>query len=204
MSQNSSISYRQEWLRKLIHFSSLWMPLCYALTDRQTTGVAIGVVMAIVLTVELFWHRLPITGRIYERLFGRMLRTHEKQGRKLSGASYTLIAGFVCIWCFDEPIAMAALLILVIADALAALIGRRFGNIPLAGKSLQGTAAFFACALVITGAVAHTYAQPPTFLWVGLLASLAATLAELYSKRFSLDDNLTIPISYGIVLAAIL
>ena len=164
-----------------------------------------GAVMALVLFADVGRHYLPFTGRLFNRLFGSMLRDHEKQGKKLSGASYTLIAGFLVILFFEEPIAIAALGILVISDAIAALVGRKFGSIKLVyGKSLQGSLAFLSSALAITYIVGELYGTPHNYYVAVIAASMSATLTELFSKRFKLDDNITIPLSFGFVMQGLL
>jgi dolichol kinase len=200
MNQDYQISYKQEWLRKLIHLSSLWMPILYYFQDKQSTLILVGVVMCIVLLADIGRHYLPITGRLFNALFGNMLRGHEKHQKKLSGASYTLIAGFITILLFSKPVAIAAISILVISDAFAALVGRKYGSIPLAGKSLQGTATFYVFAVAITLGVATLFEESGWFMGAGIVASFIATLAELFSKRIGIDDNITIPFSYGIVM----
>ena len=161
--------------------------------------------MAIILFADISRHYIPLTGRLFNRLFGNMLRDHEKQGITLSGASYTLIAGFIAIILFEKPVAIAAIGILVISDALAAVVGRKFGSIKLNyGKSLQGSLAFLFSALAINYIVGELYGTPHNYYVAVIAASISATFTELFSKRFKLDDNITIPLSFGFVMQGLL
>jgi dolichol kinase len=201
----STISYKQELLRKTIHLSSLWIPIAYHITDKEFMLWLTGVVMAIILFADISRHYIPLTGRLFNRLFGNMLRDHEKQGITLSGASYTLIAGFIAIILFEKPVAIAAIGILVISDALAAVVGRKFGSIKLNyGKSLQGSLAFLFSALAINYIVGELYGTPHNYYVAVIAASISATFTELFSKRFKLDDNITIPLSFGFVMQGLL
>jgi dolichol kinase len=201
----STISYKQELLRKTIHLSSLWIPIAYHITDKEFMLWLTGVVMAIILFADISRHYIPLTGRLFNRLFGNMLRDHEKQGITLSGASYTLIAGFIAIILFEKPVAIAAISILVISDALAAVVGRKFGSIKLNyGKSLQGSLAFLFSALAINYIVGELYGTPHNYYVAVIAASISATFTELFSKRFKLDDNITIPLSFGFVMQGLL
>lgn len=197
------ISYRQEWIRKSIHLSSLWMPLAYhSLLSREAMLWCIGIVGACVICTEIGRMYIPQLERVFSTVFGSILRHHERNQRNLSGAGYVLIGAFLTVLLFSKPVAIAALSIVVVADAAAALVGRKFGSIPLAGKSLQGSLTFFAVALLITFLVATEYTQDTVFLMVGAVASLLATITELYSKRLFIDDNLSIPMVYGLTLLA--
>lgn|SRR5947209_232851 len=92
----------------------------------------------------------------------------------------------------DKPAYAAAILTLAFGDALAALVGRRFGRHPYAvgraRKSLEGSAAFLAVALV-------TCAVFPRAESVAAVAAfaLATTLAEAFAGDGF--DNAAIPVA---------
>ncbi len=92
----------------------------------------------------------------------------------------------------DKPAYVAALLALTFGDAVAALVGRRFGRHPYvigrARKSLEGSAAFFVVALLVCAVFprAESVAAVAAF-------ALATTLAEaLAGDGF---DNAAIPLA---------
>lgn len=94
---------------------------------------------------------------------------------------------------------LAAMLHLGIADALAALVGRRFqkGKYYVFGqtKTIVGTGVFYAISLMIIFWLVHfnhTGYVAPNALFSLLFIPLVATLAENYSVYGS--DNLSIPI----------
>jgi phytol kinase len=92
----------------------------------------------------------------------------------------------------DKPAYVATILALSFGDAIAALVGRRFGCHPYAvgraTKSLEGSAAFFVVAL----AVCAVFPRAESVAAVAAFA-LATTLAEAFAGDGL--DNATIPLA---------
>ena len=87
-------------------------------------------------------------------------------------------------------------------DIAAALIGRKFGRHKLVnGKSLEGTVSFIIVGYIALAVVLVITHRPllPDFA-IGFLAVLVGGLVELFQKQLRLDDNLSIPLSVGLVL----
>lgn len=182
--------------RKAIHLSSLWMAAALWFAPQPDITVFFGLMAVTVLTIDLLRRHYPPVTRLFSRFFGGLLREHEKQ--KLTGAFYVCLAAFLAALLFSKPVAVAALGIMLVADSMAALIGRRWGKTPLiAGKSLEGSLAFFISALAITAAMTGIAGQSIVFFMAGCVGALAATLAELYSARLKIDDNLTTVLAAG-------
>jgi dolichol kinase len=128
------------------------------------------------------------------RLFGRVAHVHERH--RVNSATWFVTAVLILGVAFPRYGAAAGVSVLALADPAAALIGRRFGRTRLrAGRSLQGTVAFF-----VVGALASFTALAlfhPAGLGAMALTAVAASLsgavAELYTER--LDDNFTIPLA---------
>jgi dolichol kinase len=109
------------------------------------------------------------------------------------------IAILLTILTFPKPVALTAIYTLAVADPLSAVVGIRFGrHRVVAGKSLEGSGAFFAATAAIAFSVL-TWAVPgapaagrfEASLAVGLLGALCESLP------IRLDDNLTIPLAVG-------
>lgn len=95
-------------------------------------------------------------------------------------------------------------LVLSLADACAAIVGRRFpwGALPAPaiGKTLAGSAAFFVVAWIcvyLPLALAGSF-EPPTVLALACLVAASATLAEAVCHRGL--DNLLVPVVTFLVL----
>ncbi|NQY82798.1 MAG: hypothetical protein HRT36_07310 [Alphaproteobacteria bacterium] len=180
--------------RKIIHLTSLVYPALYAMLGDQTLMIQItGTVLVVLILSEILRQRFTRFSTLYTRLFGFSMRTHE--AHRPTGATYFLIGTFLCIVMFDAPIAIVALVILVVSDTCASLVGLCFGRIRLInGKSLEGTLAFATSALLIAylgATLSGLYFLPM------LVAALATSIFELFNKQFGLNDNILIPLGFA-------
>ena len=190
---------KQEILRKLIHLSSLWMPLSIGLFGSRMAFVLLGIALLAVVSFEIIRRTSHPLGKMLQQLFAPTLREFElSESPKCTGALYMLIGALLVTAIAPPATAIAALTVLMISDTLSALIGKRWGRTPLAGKSAEGTAAFFISAVLITFCVAPL-SHHPLFLTGGIAASLVATMAELYARHLRADDNLLIPLCYALI-----
>ena len=194
--QNVDHNYGAEIVRKGIHLLSLAIPVLYYFLPK-TAALSILIPLALVfLLSDIARLSLPSIGRLYERMFGWLLRPHEqnRRGRRLTGATYVLLSAVLCVWLYPKVIVITAFAILIISDSAAALVGRRFGKRPFLGKSLEGTSAFLVTALCVV-AVAPKVAYLPGEYCIGGAAAILGTLVE--AGATGIDDNLSVPVSVG-------
>ena len=124
---------------------------------------------------------------IYMKLFGALLRPHERTS--LPGAFY-FVLGTAASLVFPINVARFSVLCLSLGDPVAAIVGTTIGGPKLiGGKSWSGTLACFAVCFVLGYGI---MGFNPTG---SAIAALCATLAELFSSIIGIDDNLLIPIS---------
>ena len=204
MTENRQITYRSEVLRKGIHFLSLSIPVMYALLNRETVLYILVPITVVFVTVDIAGHRSGLVRTVLLRYFGFMMRTHELEVNRLTlnGASYVLIAACLCIMVFPKLIAVTAFAILIVSDICAALVGRRFGKHKFLDKSLEGTLAFAASAVIVVMIIARLFAESlfnesTLFVFAGVAGSLVGAVIENLSPRFRMDDNVSIPLSIG-------
>jgi glycerol-3-phosphate acyltransferase PlsY len=155
------------------------------------TPALLGLILATFVTVAVDLLRLSdrrLRG-FFLRLFRSLIRPHEEE--HLLGSTHYMIAALLSVVVFDHMVAIAALGFLVLGDAAAAIVGKRFGRSLYFGKSLHGSAACFVVCLAV---------GIPLLGSAGLavIGALAATLAEALPSP--LDDNLRVPIFSGIVM----
>lgn len=111
--------------------------------------------------------------------------------RKLNGTPPYICGVALTLLIFPEPAAVAAILFLIGGDVSATTVGERFGRHKVGAKSLEGTAAFFAAALLAgLAARAVLHGPPPGTIVAG---AWCAALVELFLPRFA-NDNLVIPL----------
>lgn len=136
----------------------------------------------------------PRINALLMKVFGPV--AHEHESHRVNSATWYATALLLLsltqqpLWC------VAGVAVLGIGDPVAGLVGRRFGRIRLMhGRSLEGTAAFFASSLLVVFAlfVAFHGVSVGTALLLAGAAGLAGAIAELVSLR--VDDNFSIPLS---------
>jgi len=190
------------YARSLLHFASSAVGCTsVALFPHRSTQLVISLsFLAYAWSMEGARRISPRVNARLMRFYGAVAHPHEKF-RINSGTWFAtalvLLAAFA-----SRPGMMAGLAVLGVADPVAALVGRRWGKHTLrAGRSLEGTLAFFvsgmiaaagALALVGTGAVGTVFA-------LAAAGALAGAIAELGTTT-KLDDNLTIPVVVGAVV----
>ena len=174
------------FLRRLFHFSGIVIPITYLLLGKNPALALTTTILVLLASAEFL--------RIILSLDSPFLRKHlkEKEMKNPTGSVPYMLSCLLVILLFDRLTAVASILVLVLSDPAASIIGSHLGRRRLLGKSVQGTTAFFLCAVVVL-----------TFFPFGIAARLgaaiAATLAEFFSSRF-IDDNLTIPLATAVVL----
>jgi dolichol kinase len=193
---NVEQSYAVEFVRKMIHLCSLLIPIVYSFISKSATlTILIPLTLAFgVSDLIRIYH--PPTRDLYHKLFGWLLRKHERDDneRRLNGATYVLLSACIFVWLYPKVIFITAFSILIISDTLAALVGRKFGKRRFLKKSLEGTAAFFLSALVVVALAPKADGMWGEYI-VAAVASAVGAVAEAWVTW--LDDNLTIPLVVG-------
>lgn len=195
-----SKSYRQEIFRKIIHLSSLWIPMLIYFAPSLVSQLVLFAFLTGDVLIEYGNFRRRKWARVsFGILFGKSLRGIERNHLHFapSGGVYVFSAALICSLFFAKPVSVIALTVMLVSDTMAALVGKAFGGRKIYKcKSLEGTCAFFFSALVVNMLFEPIY----HFTYVSVLACIVATVVELYESRLELDDNLAIPLSIGIVL----
>ncbi len=190
---------RNEITRKLLHLTSIWVVLLYGFIGVLPTFLIVSGALVILLLIDII--RItntpfkPVVDDLLKHFkFQSMFRANEKHS--LNGASYMMISAFATIILLPKAAFLSAFTILVISDVLASIVGQLYGEHKVSNKSLEGSAAFLISALVICLIFSLIYDVKLLPLFV---AAFAATAAELFSKKLRVNDNLLIPIVFGIV-----
>ena len=207
--QNANLIYQQlrkdkalkkEVYRKAIHLSSLWIPAAiYFMPKLVLIPILLVILIGNVILEYGNFKKYPWARKSFGALFFRTLRNKEmnREHFQFTGAIYVLCSALLCLCLFGKEVAAIALTVMLISDSFSALIGRSFGKIKIhKNKTLEGSLAFFTSAVAINLLFWPIY----PFSAVNVLACLVATLAELYEDKIEIDDNLSVPIFFSIVL----
>ena len=201
------LPYRVELQRKAIHLGALVLPASMLVlpTPLARWGLSLAAVLALALDVAR--QRVPaVRDLIVGRVFGWMMRPEElpPEGGPivLNGATWMCVSAAACVWLFPPAVAAAALAMLMVGDAAAAVVGRRFGRHrwPGSPKSVEGSAAYAAAALATGLAVA---AWPGVGLSAAACGVGAVVGAAVEALPIPLNDNVRVPLLTGAAMWAL-
>lgn len=198
----ATITYVEEVQRKLLHMSSIVFPISYYLiADHHLMLWILFPITGLLLLAEFLRHVNRPFRYYFIKCFGSILREHEQCSDRgyvsLTGSSYMLLSACLCVMLFPMMVTVVGFSILIISDSCAALVGRAFGKRHFLGKTLEGTVAFAFSACMVVVFIGYITGQPLRYFQLATLGALIATLVELFSKPFKIDDNFSIPLGYG-------
>ena len=182
----SQFSFQRELLRKSLHLIVIIFPLLLLEFGKV-------VCLPYFLTISLLFIALDISRlkftqveELYNKFFAIVTKDYEQS--KLTSASYVFLALLITTFLFNESIAAAGLIIMILADPMASLFGRVFGNFKLVGnKTIEGSIAFFIAASIVLLSLGFS-------AYHVIVVALGSSCIELFSQKIKVDDNLLIPL----------
>ena len=178
-----------ELFRKILHFILLgaYIPLCFAFKEWWMATVFSASLMVILFPSLLFAEKIPMfSSFVNERKKG------EFKSSMVLAVGMMVVSTLVCWGLFgDKYLVLASIYAWGVGDALAALVGKRFGKHKIkwkladGKKSVEGSLAMFICALVSVFTVLMIRGGNNIFLclFIGALAAVVTTVAELCAKN---------------------
>jgi len=149
-------------------------------------------------TMEALRVRYDVITRIFMFFMGKIAHPHEHY--RVNSATWYSSALAILSLTVTPMVGAVAVMVLAVADPMAALVGRRWGKTRISSnRTLEGSAAFVVSGALISAAVLAVFypaVGPGSALIIAVAGSLAGAIAELVSGR--LDDNLTIPLAAGL------
>ncbi len=192
------ISYSDELKRKAVHLVALIIPLAIWMLGRTPAVMLLAALSATALAADLLRIRSQAFARFLYRFVGFMMRPEECPAvggpLVLNGATWVLLSATLLLIFFPVEITILSFTAFMLADATAAIVGRRWGRHRWKGTSrtVEGSTAFLAVSVLVMLA----------FGWIPVvvivLASLAGTAAEIPSRP--LNDNIRVPLVMGAVI----
>lgn len=197
------LSYRVELQRKAIHLGALVLPLAILALPTPTVRLALTALALLAIALDVARQRVPAVRDAIVRVFGWMMRPEElpPPGAPLvfNGAVWMCLSAAACAWVFPPDVGAAALAMLMIGDAAAALVGRRFGRTrwPRSPKSVEGSAAYVVAAFA-TGLAVNLWPSADLGIALPLVGALVG--AALEALPIPIDDNMRVPLLSGLAM----
>ncbi len=198
-----TISYSAELKRKAIHLGALVLPAGILVLGRTVALWILGPLAVFALVCDVLRVRVNAVHRFITWLFAPIMRPEEQPPFGgpvvINGATWMCVSAALCTFFFPEPIAAAALAMLMVGDGAAAVVGRRYGRTryPSSPKSVEGSAAFFVTGLL---AAIPFGMLPEEGVTLPALAIGAATAAIVEALPIPLNDNVRVPLVAGAVM----
>ncbi len=201
--QTNAIELKHEFVRKAIHvlFPSSLVLVLYL--PYHVVALSLGGILVCMLLFEYIrlghsFISMRVRGILRQSGMASILRSHEAQ--RYTGATFLVLSACICLVLLSPRIYVLSYLVLGWADTAAALVGRAVGRHPLPnGKTLEGSIAFFAVAMMVVSICGGIWGYNEAFLVMGSLAAAVATFVELGAHRYGIDDNLAVPLAFGLV-----
>lgn len=201
MASSSQFSYSAELQRKALHLLALVIPLgmwglgvplaLYLLVPSALLAVAADLLRACSVSFNE-WIRW---------IFGPLMRAEELPavgtGVTFNGATCVLVGATLLAILFPLRVAVPVLTMTMLADAAAALVGRRFGQHSWGSFSatVEGSAAFVCTGLAVMAVFPSLTVLP------AVLAVLAAAVVE--AVPLPVNDNIRVPLAAAAVVGAV-
>ena len=193
-------NYNTEIKRKAFHCMSIIFPLFYLISNKLTMVMVLTVVTGIAVSLDISRHYNAAIQELVNKFFTTIMREDETSGNfKLSGVSYMFLGFFITCILFSKGIAISAFLVLIVSDTVAALVGKKIGKPMANGKSIEGSIAFGASAILI-GILSYTFQTYGTTFSGIIVAAIITTLVEYHTDKININDNLSIPVTFGLVV----
>ncbi len=181
----------KELARKALHVAFLY-PIFFLTQDTtrilQLSLIVLGIAYYIIEQLRLRGTHIPL----FSPLSRYVYRPHEK--KKFTYAPLTLMIGIaLTIQVFDTPVAILAIITVVVGDTMAAIIGKLYPLLPLPWNKAKSLGGLLGCAVTVFF-VSVLYTRP-------LIAGFVA-LCTCLTESLNLEDldNLVIPLSTGAFL----
>jgi len=195
---SSRFSYAAEVGRKTLHLLALVIPLgMWGLgTPLALYVLAAGAGIAVAADVARAF--LPALNEWIRRIFGPLMRTEELpavgDGVTFNGATSVVVGAALLLLIFPLRVAVPVLTMTMLADAAAALVGRRFGRHSWGNLSatVEGTAAFVATGLAVMAFFPVLAFGPAA---AGVLAA-----AGVEALPLPVNDNVRVPLVAALVV----
>ena len=192
---------KQELYRKALHLLLIIVPITFALLGKWKGLIVFTPIAIFVVGLDYLRHKDAKINQIFLKIFGSVLRPHEVDSGKLCGASYVALAICLNFFLFKQEIAITGFLILVISDALAALIGKSIASEAFFEKTKAGSAAFFISGFIILIGCGLAFHMGFWFYFFGLFALICTTILEARPSFLKIDDNFLIPTAFCTIIS---
>jgi len=195
------LSLRRELGRKTIHLVALILPLGMVVLPHGWALLVLTIGALLGVAGDVLRSQSVAFARLIERVFGPLMRRAEQppvgSGIVLNGATWVLLSAVLLLVVFPARVGALALALFMVADAAAALVGRRYGRTSwrISTRTLEGSAAFVGVGLCLVAVM------PTLSFAAGAGVVGVGALTEALPRPF--NDNLRVPFAMAATLLVV-
>ncbi|MFT4605400.1 MAG: dolichol kinase [Rhodothermales bacterium] len=192
------LPYSGEIARKALHIGAMLLPAGMMFVDRWIALAILAPLALNAMWLDRYRLKNPAVSAWLSRNLGFMMRPDERDSHRsrvfFNGATWVMITAFLLLLVFPARFAAPAMVIAMIADAGAALVGRKIGRLkwPGTSRTVEGTLGF-----LVTGALTALL-FPDLPLEHRLAAVGVAALVEI--PPLKVNDNVLLPFAAAATL----
>ncbi len=166
--------------------------------SKETMAAILGVVLALVMSIEYSRSRWEWVNGIAVKLMGPVMRDTEVN--TLTGIPFYMASCLFAFLIFPKHVTVLAILYLALGDPSSSFFGVLYGkNKIFPNKSLQGTLGGFVVCALATLAYVHWQGFPANkILLISMIGGFCGAVSELLP--LNIDDNFAIPVVSGALM----
>jgi len=193
-----SLPYTGELGRKGLHLLALSIPLGMWWVGMPVALYVLTVAALLAVTADVARAYSRSFNAFIRAIFGPLMRAEELPdvgaGVRFNGATCVLVSAALMALLFPLRVAVPVLAMAMLADAAAALVGRRWGRHPWGSlpATVEGTSAFVGTGLAIMAVV------PGIVFGIAAAGVLVGAVVEVLPLPG--NDNIWVPITAGFVV----
>jgi len=191
---------KQEIYRKIFHLFLFLIPFFFIKFGKSEFLTIFIPIAIIIIIIDYYRCKFDKINYITSKFFRIIMRDKEINQKKLSGMSWVFGGASLNFLMFDKVIAVTGFCILIFADAMAAVIGKSIKSAPFYEKSRAGSLAFFIVSVLVILASGLYFECRLSFYFFAIFIATFITFIEAYPSFFIIDDNLSIPLVFGICM----
>ncbi len=182
-------TFLHELRRKLIHITILLIIYLYFVLEKTASKQISLFTLVFILVFLLIIEYIRLELNIDLPIVKQLIRGREE--RRVNGSIFFVSATIISLAVFDFKIALAALLMAVLGDMFAAIVGQGFGKtLIFKNKTVVGCLTELVINLIVGFIVLEN-------IYIIIAMAFTATIVETFVSE--LDDNLLVPILAGFI-----
>jgi len=162
--------------------------LTYGPWNARIALVGMASITLALLLLDLLRLRIPRANLLFFQILPYLASPREAKG--VASSTWYMAGITLALAVAPLPAVASGIVVLALADPAASYFGRRWGQMPFLGGTVEGSAVF---AIVAVAALAPRHGWP-----VAISAALVAMVLE--RRSWPLDDNLTLPVTTALVI----